>query len=167
MLSRERAVSVIEALHEAEAFAGLSEEECRTLSSVASRRTATAGEVLFKTGDPATELLVIRRGRVELTFPLLVMGESRETRFQSLEAGRTLAWSALVPPFRLTMSARCSTDAEILVLERTRLEKLFGERPDLAYRVMSNLSRVVAARLHEVVALWVREVQRNVSATYR
>ena len=40
---------------------------------------------------------LIRRGRVDLTFPLQVMGETREVRFQSLEAGRTLAWSALTP----------------------------------------------------------------------
>lgn len=160
-------MTVLETLHEAELFAGLSEEQCRMVSSVARRHRGAPGEALFRTGDPAPELYVIRRGRVELTFPLVVMGEKKEARFQSLEAGKTLAWSALVAPFRLTMSARCSTEVELLALERGRLEPLFEQSPELAYRVMTNLSRVVAARLHEVLALWVREVQRNVSATYR
>lgn len=160
-------MTTLETLNEAELFAGLSEESCHLVAGVARRRAAAAGELLFRHGDLADAVHVIRRGRVELTFPLVIMGETRETRFQSLEAGRTLAWSALVPPFRFTMSARCSTEAELLVLERARLERLFEEHPGLAYRVTSNLSRVVAARLHEVVALWVREVQRHVSAAYR
>lgn len=160
-------MTAIETLSEAELFAGLTEVDARAIGALARRRTATAGETLFRVGDPADELYVIRSGRLELTFPLVVMGETKETRFQSLEPGRTLAWSALVPPHRLTMSARASTDAELLAFERERVEQLLAQRPAAGYRVMSNLSRVVAARLNEVVALWVREVQRNVSQTYR
>lgn len=160
-------MTMLETLRDGELFAGLSEEGCRAVEGLAQRRSHAAGEVLFRAGDPADELYVIRRGRVELTFPLVVLGETRETRFQSLEPGRTLAWSALVPPHRMTMSARASTDVELLVLERARLLDELGRRPDVGHAVMGNLSRVVAARLHEVVALWVREVQRDVSRTYR
>jgi CRP-like cAMP-binding protein len=160
-------VTPLERLNEAQLFAGLSEEECRVLAGLARRRTARAGEGLFRVGDPADEVYVIFRGRVELTFPLVVMGETKETRFQSLEAGRTLAWSALVPPHRLTMSARASTDVELLGFERARMLGLFAERPAIGHAVMTNLCRVVAGRLHELVALWVREVQRNVSQTFR
>ncbi|HEY6098447.1 MAG TPA: hypothetical protein VIW03_03395, partial [Anaeromyxobacter sp.] len=81
--------------------------------------------------------------------------------------GRTLAWSALVPPHRATMSARASTDVELLGFERAPLLQLFEQRPTVGYAVMANLSRVVAGRLHELAALWVREVQRNVSQTFR
>ena len=160
-------MTAIEKLTEAELFAGLSDEQARTLAGLASRRNAAAGETLFRLGDPADEFYVVRRGRVELTFPLVVMGETKDTRFQSLEAGRTVAWSALVPPYRLTLSARASTEVELLAFERTRVLQLFEQHPAMGHVVMSNLSRVVAARLHEVVALWVREVQRNVSQTYR
>lgn len=160
-------MTALETLSDAELFAGFSPEDCHTIASAGRRRHCSGGETLFRLGDPAEELFVIQRGRVELTFPLVVMGETKETRFQSLEPGRTLAWSALVPPHRLTMSARCSTDVELLALERARLLPLLQGRPSLGYAVMTNLSRVVAARLHEMVALWVKEVQRSVSQTYR
>lgn len=160
-------MTAIEKLNEAELFVGLSDDDSKAIGALARRRNAAAGETLFRLGDPAEELYVIRHGRVELTFPLLIMGETKETRFQSLEPGRTLAWSALVPPYRLTMSARASTDAELLAFERARVLELFKERPAVGYVVEANLSHVIAARLHEVVALWVREVQRNVSQTYR
>ncbi len=160
-------MSAIEKLSEAELFAGLTDEACRTIASIGRRRNAADGEVLFRLGGPADEFYVIRRGRVELTFPLVVMGETKETRFQTLEAGKTLAWSALVPPYRLTMSARASSEVELIAFERGRVLELFGTRPAVGYVVMTNLSRVVAGRLHEMVALWVREVQRNVSQTFR
>lgn len=160
-------VTVLESLEEAELFAGLSEEAIRSLAALAREHRAEAGEVLFRVGEQAEAFMVIRRGRVDLTFPLLVMGETRETRFQSLEAGRTLAWSALVPPYRLTMGARATTDVEMLAFDRHQMEQLFREQPVIGHVVMSNLAGVVAARLHELLALWVREVQRNVSQTYR
>jgi CRP-like cAMP-binding protein len=159
-------VTVLETLGQAELFAGLSDADCRALGELGHARGYAAGQAPFRLGDEADELFVIRRGRVELTFPLHVMGETKETRFQSLEAGRTLAWSALVPPHRLTMSARASTEAELLVFERARLLAHLERHPAVGYAVMTNLSRVVAARLHEVLVLWVREVQRNVSLTY-
>jgi len=157
----------LDSLGDAELFVGLSEEQRRSLAALARERAARAGETLFRLGEQAETFIIIRRGRVDLTFPLLVMGETRETRFQSLEAGRTLAWSALVPPYRLTMGARATTDVEMLAFDRRPIEQLFREQPAIGHVVMSNLAGVVAARLHELLALWVREVQRNVSQTYR
>ena len=160
-------MSPLETLRNAELFGGLSEEQRRTVAALAGERRAAAGETLFRLGESAEALYVIRRGRVDLTFPLQVMGETREVRFQSLEAGRTLAWSALVPPHRLTLSASATTDLELLVMERRRILALLDEQPPIGQVVMSNLAGVVAARFHELLALWVREVQRNVSQTYR
>ncbi len=160
-------MSALESLTDAELFAGLSEEQCHAVAALARERKAAAGEILSRFGDESTEFYLIRRGRVELTFPLQVMGETKEVRQQFLEPGRTLAWSALVPPHRLTMSARAATDVEMLAFERHGVRELFKRHPAIGYVVMSNLANVVAARLHELRALWVREVQRNVSQTYR
>lgn len=160
-------MSVVEFLKDTELFTGLPEKARRALADLAAERRAAAGEILFRLGEEAAALYIIRLGRADLTFPLLVMGETKETRFQSLEAGRTLAWSALVPPHRLTMSARAATDLELLAFERERMLALLEAEPSIGHAVMSNLASVVAARLHELLALWVREVQRNVSQTYR
>lgn len=158
---------LLETVRSAEIFAGLTEEQLRMVAGLARERNVAAGERLFQVGEPARELFVLRYGRVELTFPLMVMGETRETRFQSLEPSRALGWSALVPPHRLTLSARATTEAAVLAFEGERLLRLFEEQAPLGRVVMGNLAGVVAARLHEVLALWVREIQRNVSHTYR
>lgn len=155
--------SALESLRAVELFGGLSEAQRLAVAQMSVERRVPAGEVLFRLGEPAESLYVIRRGRVDLTFPLQVLGESKEVRFQSLEAGRTLAWSALVPPHRLTMTARATTDVELLVLGGARLRALLAEQPALGHAVMSNLAGVVGARFHELLALWVREIQRSVA----
>jgi CRP-like cAMP-binding protein len=160
-------VSTLEAVKDAELFAGLSDDEIRLVAELAREKNVPAGETLFRLGDPARVLYVVRHGRVELTFPLMVMGEARETRFQSLEPGKVLAWSALVAPHRLTLNARATTDVALLAFERHELLGLFEARPAIGRSVMTNLAGVIATRLHEVLALWVREVQRNVAHTYR
>jgi CRP/FNR family cyclic AMP-dependent transcriptional regulator len=160
-------VSTLECIQEAELFAGLSDAERLSVAALARDRKLAAGEVLFRLGERADTFYVIRRGRVELTFPLVVMGESKEARFQSLEPRRTLLWSALVPPHRATMSARGTTDVELLAFDREHVQRLFAAQPTIGQVVMSNLAGVIATRLHELIALWVREVQRNVSQTYR
>ncbi len=160
-------MTTLETVRDAELFAGFSEEDATLVAVLAREVNVRAGEVLFRLGDPAQVLYVLRRGRMELTFPLMVMGEQRETRFQSMEPGKTLAWSALVPPHRLTLSARATTDAALLGFDRDDLQRLLQAHPSIGRIVMSNLAGVIATRLHEVMALWVREVQRNVSHVYR
>lgn len=151
-----------ESLRDVELFAGLSDAERMAVASTAEERRLPAGEVIFRLGEKAEALHVILRGRVDLTFPLQILGETREIRFQSLDAGRTLAWSALVPPFRLTMSARATTEVELLSIPGERLRRLLAERPSVGRVVMGNLAAVVAARFHELQAIWVRELQRSV-----
>jgi len=150
-------------LRDVELFAGLSEGDRQAVAGVAVERHLAAGETLFRLGEAAEALYVIRRGRLDLTIPLQVLGEAKEVRFQSLEAGRTVAWSALVPPYRLTMSARATTEVELLTLPGERLRALLEDRPALGRVVMSNLAGVVAGRFHELLALWAREIQRGVA----
>lgn len=154
--------SAHELLQGVEPFRGLSEAQGRAVAALAGERRAAPGEALFQLGDRAEALFVIRRGRVDLTFPLQVMGERREIRFQSLEAGRALGWSALVPPHELTMSARATTEVELLVLPGAPLLALLAAQPAIGQVVMGNLAALVAVRFHELQGLWVRELQRKV-----
>jgi CRP/FNR family transcriptional regulator, cyclic AMP receptor protein len=154
--------SALETLRDLELFQGLSDAHRRAVAAVATDRRVPAGEIIFRRGDHADALFVVKHGRVDLTFPLQVMGEAREVRFQSLDAGRTLGWSALVPPNLLTMSARATTETELVVLPGDRLLAVLAAQPTIGHVVMANLAAVVATRFHELQALWVRELQRKV-----
>jgi CRP-like cAMP-binding protein len=157
----------LQILRSSELLQGISDDHCRRLDALAFERRCATGETLFRLGEEATSLYVVASGGMELAFPLLIMGEVKDVRFQTLEVGQALAWSALVPPHKLTMSARAAKDSVLLGLARDPLRQLFADDPALGLPVMSNLARVIGFRLHELQALWVREVQRNVSRTYR
>ncbi len=160
-------LSALETLRDVELFRGLTEEQCRAVAGMATERQAAPGETLFQLGGRAEELFVIRRGRVDLSFPLQVLGEQRDVRFQSLDAGRALGWSALVPPHQLTMSARTTTEVDLLVMRGAQLLGLLSAQPVIGQVVMANLAGVVAARFHELQTLWVKEIQRKVPQAQR
>ncbi|MBI5525289.1 MAG: cyclic nucleotide-binding domain-containing protein [Deltaproteobacteria bacterium] len=160
-------MNAAESLKASVLFSGLDSGQSGRLADIGRETAAAAGEFIFKIGTEADKLHIIISGSVELTFPLLVMGEIKDVRFQTLENGRALAWSALVPPHILTMSARAATDATLYSFTRDRVLALWREDPRMGLVVMTNLARVIGSRLHEAQALWVRELQRNVSETYR
>ncbi len=148
-------------------LAGLSTGQIEKFAGIGRDRAVKAGEAIFKLGSVTDQLFLVLSGRVDLTLPLVVMGEPKDVRIQSIETGRAIAWSALVPPHRLTMGAKAATDCELAAFSRGELAALFQSDPSLGLVVMTNLAAVVGARLLETQALWVREVQRNVSQTYR
>lgn len=160
-------MSRIDVLRESELLQGLALDRLPRVDAIAQPRRLRGGEVLFRLGEDADHLYFVVKGSVDLTFPIVAMGESKDVRFQSVGAPSTLGWSALVPPYQLTMGARARVATELLALARTDLLQLFDEDHRVGYVVMSNLANVIGARLRETQALWVREVQRHVSHAYR
>ena len=150
-----------------ELLAGLSAEQCARLGDVGTEVRLSRNESLLTFGTEARSLYLIRAGELELTFPLMVMGEKKEVRFQLLGPGRAVAWSALVPPHQLTMSARATADTTLVAFAREPLQALMAKDAQLALILVSNIAKIIGGRLQEVQSLWVREVQRNVSETYR
>lgn len=153
-------------LRSSEVLAGLSEADCLRLEPLAETREVRAGVTIFELGDEADRLFIVGKGTVDLTLPLRVMGEVKEVKLQALTVGRALAWSALVPPHRMTMSARAGSDVELVALAKTGLFGTFSEEPRIGLAIMTNLARVAGSRLLEIQALWVRELQRNLARRY-
>lgn len=160
----------MEARHDVTAsslFRGLTVAECDPFVALASARTVPKGAYLFRLGDTAESLFVVRSGVVELTMPLAMQSGDREVVVEEARAGDTVAWSALVEPFRCTMSARAGTDVELLVFPPRALEAAIAVHADAGVRVLTNLAKVIARRLQVTHAMWTREVQRVVIETYR
>lgn len=156
----------MESLSASVLFAGLTPDQGARLASIGKELIVATGEIIFKVGTEADSLFIITKGAVELTFPLVVMGETKEVRFQTLEAGRALAWSALVPPHILTMSARAANEVTLASFARAEFLQLWQQDPALGLIVMSNVAKVISSRLATAQALWVRELQRQVTQVY-
>ena len=157
----------LQKIEHARLLEGLSLPQLQTLGKIARESSFRAGEYVFKLGDKADAIFIIRAGTVSLLMPLTVLGVEKELPIEELAPGATVAWSALVPPHSLTMSARATVDVHLVGFGRENLHALFDEQPHLGRVLLGNLAAVVGRRLHLARAMWLSELQRSVSEKYK
>lgn len=150
-------------LRSADIFSELQDTEAARLIAVARPQQCHKGECLFLLGDHADRLYVMLSGRVELSFPLSFNGTVRDVPVESKTAGSALGWSALVKPYRFTLSARAAETSELAAFLRQDLLRVFQAEPRIGYVVTRYVSEVIGRRLLQVQALWARELQRAVT----
>lgn len=147
-------------LRQAELFEELSDEGLRRACAIASQRTMRAGEYLFLLGDDANDFFVVTRGNVDLCFPMPLRGQVKDIPVESVGVGNALGWSALVKPYRFTLSARATEPSELISFPRRSLLELFDSDPQTGRAFFMKISELVGIRLVTFQALWVRELQR-------
>lgn len=147
-------------LKHAELFEGLTAEQVRHLTEIGQRRMLRAGEYLFLLGEDAVDLSVVTSGNVDLCFPMPLGGEIKDISIESLGEGKALGWSALVKPYRFTLSARATQVSEVVSFARMALLDLFEREPLLGYTFFMRISALVGIRLETFQALWARELRR-------
>lgn len=146
---------------------GLTAEDAAEIKALGVRLNLGAGETLFRLGSAADRLFVLERGRIALSLPMQVgrRGEE-EVLVEERQPGQAIGWSALVPPYRFTLSATTQLASEVLSLPREALLAHFAARPDVGFVVMRNVAAITGQRLQVVQAMWLREMQRMVQARY-
>lgn len=123
--------------------------------------TFEAGHELFSRAQNADELMVLKEGVVELLFPVEIMGVTRELTLQRPQAGDVVAWSALVSPYRFTLSARCASRCVLTGFNREALHAFFETDPHTGYRFMRNLAGVIGRRLQTLQTIWMHDLQAS------
>jgi NTE family protein len=121
-------------------FAGLATDQLRALADQALAVQLRAGEWLFRQGDEADALYVLRSGRLEVCLepPVADRGPIRE-----LGAGSVVGELALLSQAPRSASVRCRRDAELLCLGRAPFEELMESAPGFA----AGVSRALAIDL--------------------
>ena len=141
---------------------GLSPAEAGEVLALGSSMTVPSGGSLFRLGESAERLFLIERGRIRLSFPMLVRGMEEDVFFQEQAPGETVGWSAMVPPYRFTLSATAPLETEVIALPREALLALFDHAPGVGCKICLNLTVLMGERLQLVQAMWMREMQRVV-----
>jgi CRP-like cAMP-binding protein len=117
---------------------------------------------LFHLGDPADKLFVVERGRIKLTLPMQVRGREEDVLVEERTSGQVVGWSALIPPYRFTLTATAPFETRVIALSRESLRAHFAAFPAVGYVVSLNLAAVMGQRLQLFQAMWLREMQRVV-----
>lgn len=152
----------VDALNQTALFVGISPEAVAELWSLGSDSNHQAGELLFERGGEARDVLVLESGAAELFFPLPVLGVTKDVIVERVGPGDVLAWSALISPFSLTLSGRCTEACVVRRFVRRDMKNLLEAHPRVGYTLMENLAAVVASRLEHFQNLWIREIQMKI-----
>jgi CRP/FNR family transcriptional regulator len=132
-------MTLINILKRSSIFKTLSPEALQKLEAGLKTRTIPAGEVLFNLGDPGTEMIIVRRGKIAIYMP--VADRPREGQaLRIFRSGETLGEMALIDRLPRSASARAETRAVIASLDGDTFKHLLEDYPDLAMDVMSGLS---------------------------
>src|SRR4051794_20031212 len=141
---------------------GLTAPEAAEVLALGKRLLLSSGAELFHLGEDAESLCVIQRGRVRLTLPMEGGGGDEDVLGEERARGQTVGWSALIPPYRFTLTATTPLETEVITLTREALKRHFAIQPEVGEAVLLNLAAVIGQRLQLFQTMWLREMQRTV-----
>jgi hypothetical protein len=94
--------------------------------------------------------------------PMQVRGSERDVLVEECGPGQTVGWSALIPPYRFTLTATAPLETEVIAFSREALQHHFLAHPQIGCEVLLKLACVVGQRLHLFQTMWLREMERVV-----
>lgn len=128
-------------------FKGLSVTHFQRLSTITKKENVQKGDFLMREGQKAEALFVLKEGEVEL---LTTVNDHFELPIAILRnPGDCTGTSSLVAPYVYSLSARCVSSAQLLIIKQTALEKLIQEDHKLGCAMMKNLAQHLLEQLKE------------------
>ena len=108
-------------------------------------------------GDPANQLYILTEGAVELRFDISLRETDKEMKVDSVKPGQAFGWSSMVPPYRYTLSAYCSSDTlKLIELRRDVLTRIFNNNNRIGYLMMNNMTKMIAKRFFRLQEEYVK-----------
>ncbi len=124
-------------------------------------RKFTAGEVIFRENDPATEAFLLQDGRVRL----LKRVRSTDRSLMVLKSGDLFGESALLDSGARNSTAVALTDGVGLALDRPTFRSMLVNYPGVAIRVMEQLVKRVRDAEDQIEILMLHDSQYKVVST--
>ncbi len=147
-------------LKRAEVFLGLDNSDLKKIAALPSCREEAyqAKEVIFRGGDEAKYLYVLKEGEVDLVMRVTPRYEKAETEVvvDRITKGGFFGWSALVEPHFYVMSAICREPSQVAIISGVELTALFDKDYYLGYKILRSLCHIIGARLRDVEQVLIR-----------
>ncbi len=128
-------------------FKGLSESQLQRITAVAKEIRIQKGQWLFQEGNAADRVYVLKDGAVELL--TRVNGEYELPIKIIRSKGGCFGFSALILPYKHSLTCKCTEDSTLLEIQRHDLQKLIQEDSGLGCAIMTNIAQHLLDRLKE------------------
>jgi CRP/FNR family cyclic AMP-dependent transcriptional regulator len=137
-------------------FQHFDDDERSVLAASMAERMVTAGDVLFKTGDPGDSMFIVRSGQVEL---YVKDKAGQKIVLHVAEPGEFFGELSLLDGGSRTATGCALSAGELWILDREDLQQLFRKRPDAALDMLAAMGRMT----RKANALLQARVSRNVN----
>jgi len=141
-------------------FEGLDESELLEIAKLCYERSYEQGSIIFTAGGSATDIYLLKDGEVNIQVELVIYDLEARASVYTVRKGETFAWSALVPPHKLTASARCQQKTEVITINGKELMDTFEKNNHIGCVAMRNLSKVISSRLAATMVALRHQIQR-------
>jgi CRP/FNR family transcriptional regulator len=118
-------------------FKHLGAVEQEALSRSAARKMSSKGSLLFRQGDPADELFLIKGGRLKLS---KVFEDGREVTLDIRKSGDFVGETLLSEAADYPVSAWCLEDTLTCGFDRQQFEQLVLAHPPIGLQIIRNMS---------------------------
>lgn len=136
-------------------FEGLSESQLERLARVSSRRRAEAGDAIIREGDVGDSLYILVSGAVEITKTMTLVTKQNLSKVEKtlvhLDGSEPAFFGEMGMLEKAERSATVVAAGACVLYEITRqdLEELAAADPELGYKVVANVARVISSRLRQ------------------
>ena len=129
-------------IHHFDLFHGLTDEVVQEVISAMETMTFSAGEVVFKAGDPADNFYVVVKG----VFDLFMAGH-REDPHIKIHLGEAFGWSSLVGRDTFSATVECFEDGTLYKIDKEKLYHIMKMHPNIGVRFYRRLAGMVGGRV--------------------
>lgn len=135
---------LLETLQNVTIFSGFSTGDLQHICANCSLVDARVGEVILEEGTPATEILILLKGRVSIVLGL----KDEAIELMVFGPGSCIGEASVIGIQMHSASAVVIEEATLMVLRRQVLMQLFEENKALFSLLILNIARELARRLH-------------------
>ncbi len=137
---------IADLLEETGALSGLAEADRELVAGCGRIRAFSAGELLFREGEPADAFYVIRHGRLALRTHVQGRGD---VTVETLGPGEIAGWSWLVSPYVWHFDGRVLEDGSAVEFDGACLRDKLEADPRLGYDLMRRFAAMILDRLQQ------------------
>ena len=137
-------METIEILRRSDIFHYLDEEEIQVVAKMGTPQVFETGTVICKQDKEEEKVYVIEEGLVSI---ILELGPTDKRQIQTASNFECFGWSATIPPFRCTSTAKALERTKVLAFKGMELRNLIYTNPSLCAKIAGGVGYVISQRL--------------------
>jgi len=140
-------------------FRELTDEEIEKLVPLCAEEEYPAGTELYKEGDFANKLYIVKKGKTALDLKNTMAPYDPPSRMivDMISPGDTMGWSAVVEPHIYTLSCKCIENCSLISINGPGLMELMKSECHLGLKAMTAIAKIIATRLTHTRVLIIGE----------